>query len=145
MISDQKSMISAQKSMISDQKSMISDHKSMIFMPQNARRREPGEQEPVHTAPPFDGETPVYKAARGSTPPSFSSQAPLIPSPRARAARDAAETNINININITMASRRGPGPTIAPRELQLIRSGGHPPLSDHIPPLTGIRERGMYP
>ena len=31
--------------------------------------------------------------------------------------------NININMNITMASRRGPGPTIAPRELQLTRSG----------------------
>ena len=29
----------------------------------------------------------------------------------------------NMNMNITMASRRGPGPTIAPRELQLIRSG----------------------
>ena len=38
------------------------------------------------------GGAPVYKAARGSTPPSFSSQAPLIPSHRVRAARDAAET-----------------------------------------------------
>ena len=61
------------------------------------------------------------KAARGSTSPSFSSQAPLIPSPRARVAAHDAETNMNMNI--TMASRRGPGPTIASRELQLTRSG----------------------
>ena len=47
-------------------------------------------------------------------------------------------------MNITMASRRGPGPTIAPRELQLIRSGVIP-LSLTIYPLNGDKREGDVP
>ena len=88
----------------------------------------------MYTAPPFDGETP---AARASTPPRFSSQVLFIRSHLTMTAGDAAETTQHNNN--TMASPRGPGPTITPREFRLILSGIPLSLTIHL------SERGGYP
>ena len=74
---------------------------------------------------PFHGEAPVYIAARGSTPPRCPPQALLSPSPWFMEEGDPArqQQQQQQHNNDTMASPRGPSPIIAPRELQLIRSG----------------------